>query len=96
MNLGLGSPPPPPPEHNLPAGKPATLNELRELLAIVDGKLAEATRMGNRAFFTRKEVIDLLLDVRSLLDRLTAPITLINIAQQISQENRALRESLGE
>ena len=99
VNLGLGNSgqqQPQPASSGLPPGSPATLSEMRELLAVVDSKLAEANRMGGRIHFTRKEVLDLLLDVRSLLDRMTAPITLINMAQQISQENRALRESLGE
>jgi len=88
FNLGLTPPPPSDP----PEG-PRDL--IRGAVCVVDRKLRESTIPG-RLFFSPREVQDLLLDVRNVLDTLTSPANLIMAAQQIAQETQGKWEQLGE
>lgn len=80
MNFGL-TPPPPPERPSTPAG------EIRHAIGLVDRKLRESNIEG-RMFFSPREVQDLLLDVRNVLDRLTSPALLIHAAQEIAGETK--------
>lgn len=86
MNFGL-LPPDPPAEPETPA------DVIRHAVALVDLKLAQSA-MPSRMFFSPREVQDLLLDVRNVLDSLTAPSQLVLAAQQIARETKGLWEEL--
>lgn len=84
------TPPPPPIVH--PPRPAATLNDLRLCLGQVDFALAVAGK-DSRTIFTAKDIINLLLDIRNTLDRLTSTTTLLSIAVELNDETRALKEA---
>lgn len=74
---------------------PVTTNELRRMIGVIDFKLKESTLPG-RLFFSPREMQDLLLDVRNMLDTLTSPSNLVAIAAEIAGEGRSWEKLLEE
>lgn len=79
--------PTPEPPEGAPAKKPVTVNELRHLFFLVDTVLRNTAR---RQTYTAEQVQDLLLDVRNLLDRLSSPAVLVELAEGLYAEAKEL------
>lgn len=76
----------------LPPREPAKLNDLRAAIATVDDSLRLCSK-DHRSIYTAKDVQNLLLDVRSVLDRLTSPSVLLGIAVELNDESKAIKEA---
>lgn len=82
------------PEPAKPAepARPVSVHELRQAIDLVDDRLLKAS--SGRTTFTAREVTDLLLDVRFVLDSLTSPSTLVAVAKELYAEARAFGQEL--
>jgi uncharacterized protein YprB with RNaseH-like and TPR domain len=84
----FGFNPPPPAEPR----EPTTLNELRSLIGEVD-RMLQLCSKDHRSIYTAKDVQNLLLDIRSGLDRMTSTTVLLGIAVQINDETRLIKDA---
>jgi hypothetical protein len=90
-DFGFPPPPPPPPAPSVPP-VPINLNALRSAIKLVDNSLRLCSK-DPRSTYTAKDVKDLLLDVRNVLDHLTSPSVLLGVAVELNDEAKAIKEA---